>query len=102
MPIAEASQRRRKARVNIVLNTVKAMGKVEYRQLIGLMSVNHGFKPDLSRSYIRELSDAGYLIVNDGIVTLTEDYKKQIGLKEVKAKKELNDYDKSIQKPENN
>ena len=84
MSILESSQQRRKGRINIVLNIIKSMETVEIRQLIGILSVNHGFKTELSKQYIRELKDAGYLNLKDGLIFLTENHKKQIGLIEVK------------------
>ena len=100
MPVMSRTQIMRKARLNMVLNTVKTLAEVEVSKLLGLLSVNYGFKSKLSREYIRELKDSGFLDIIDGFVKLSEEYKKQINLKETKeikeADKELKEYDRSV------
>jgi len=96
MPITESAQRRRKARLNIVLNMVKAMETVEFVKLIGLLSVNQGFRSDLSRQYIRELRGAGYFKLEDGNISLTEEYKKQLELRTKKVEEEIKEREDAI------
>ena len=97
--IGSKAQALRKARLHMVLNMIKVMREIEYMKLIGLLSVEHGFKETTSRSYLKDLKNAECIQVKNGLITLTESYKKQIGLIE-KAEIELNDYDKKLQRAE--
>jgi len=99
--MASKTQTLRKARVSMVLSIIKTMGEIEYMKLIGLVSVEHGIKEVTTRGYLRDLKNAGYITVKDGTITLTEEYKKKIGLKEQKTKDELNEFDKKLQGTKN-
>jgi len=89
-------QNMRKGRLQMVLNMIKVMEEVRYRKIVALLSVEHGIKEITSKEYLRQLRDAEYIQVKDGLVSLTESYKKQIGLKEKQAETEVKELEQQI------
>ncbi len=86
--LTERSQERRKRRMNLVLNMMKSLEEIEYRKLIGLLSLNHGFSRDCSRNYIRELVDCEFLIIDEGILKISQSLKKEKELSKTDIEKE--------------
>lgn len=89
MTMLESTQQKKKQRMDTILGIIKANKIIDFKKLIGLMAVQYGIKTATSRIYVRELRDAEIIIVNDGVISLTEEYKKQIGL--------VDEHDKKLQ-----
>ncbi len=94
MPLSSKVQQMKKARLNYVLNMIKSLEEIEYVKLMGLLALNQGFSRELTRDYIRELRDCGLIKVEDGIIKISEELKKQKELEKQKAEQELKDREK--------
>ena len=96
MALLTQTQRMRKARLNMVLNMVKTMERIDYKKLLGLLAMNYGFKTDTSRSYVRELRDAEYIQVKDGVIMLSDSFIENQQKEIENAKKELEEREDAI------
>jgi len=96
MAITTKTQQMRKARLNLLLNTIKALRSVEFSKIIGLMSLNYGFKSDLTREYVNELENAGFVTVKEGVIALSQDYLGKMEAEMRKAKKQLEKREKEM------
>lgn len=93
MPLTTKVQQMRKARLNLVLKTIKALGSVGYMKLIGLLGINYGFTTTVIKEYISQLKDADLIRVEKGIVYPSELTTKLEKEEIKKAEKELDKYE---------
>lgn len=68
MGLLEASQKRKRLRIQQLLKVAKTQEGMDIKHLIGLMSVNMGLKADTTKTYLKELSDAGFLKIDGGCI----------------------------------
>jgi hypothetical protein len=86
----------RKARLNLIINTIKALGEIEIQKFKGLMSLNYGFRADTTMEYLRELADAGFLVINNSLIYLSDEQKKLQNQDIKKAEEEVKELEEEI------
>jgi hypothetical protein len=92
-------QQLRKARTDLLMQTIKALEPVEYFKLVGLMSLNYGQSSDLTKKYLQELKDAEFILVNNGIITTSEQIKALQNAEIKKAEIEVKTLEKEMLEP---
>jgi hypothetical protein len=96
MGLMSNTQAMRKARLNLIVNTLKALGEVEMLKFKGLMSINYGFRSNTTIEYLNELRDAGFIIINNGLIYLSDEQKKLQNQEVKKAEEEVKELEDEI------
>lgn len=76
---------------------IRTLQPIPFIKLRGLLAINYGFKTETTRGYLKELKDAEYINVEQGIVNIAPAQEQKIKKEIQKSEVELDDYDKKLQ-----
>jgi phosphosulfolactate synthase (CoM biosynthesis protein A) len=96
MGVMARQQELRRGRLNLIINTLKALGDVELQKFKGLMALNYGFRSDTTMEYLNELRDVGFIVINQGLVYLSDEQKKLQNVEVKKAETEVKELESEI------